>query len=98
MNVNDACALFLEDFRDITVAPSALVDEEWKCHATTLFGMTVTDCWKAYAYALPDRRVTLREFADRMAYDLVHNRHSSDLKEDRSLVPLVVEVDTGADV
>ena len=61
--------------------------------------MTVTDCWKAYTYALPEKRgnVTLREFADRMAYDLINNMYSSDLKNNRSLVDLVVEVDAEVD-
>ena len=30
---DNACTLFVEDFIAVTVAPSALVDEEWKCRA-----------------------------------------------------------------
>ena len=61
--------------------------------------MTVTDCWKAYTYALPEMRgnVTLREFADQMSYDLINNKYSCQLNEDRSLVPMEIDVDVAAD-
>jgi hypothetical protein len=47
---------------------------------TTLLGMTVTDCWRAYKHAMPDKKkhkeLPIKEFADRMAYDCIYNAYS----------------------
>jgi hypothetical protein len=41
---------------------------------TTLIGMTVTDCWRAYKHAL--KPITIKEFADCLAHDCIYNPHS----------------------
>jgi hypothetical protein len=48
----------------------------WFRVVTTLLGMTVTDCWRAYKHAL-SREVTIKDFADCMAYDCIYNCHSN---------------------
>jgi hypothetical protein len=51
----------------------------WFRVATTLLGMTVTDCWRAYKHAMPkkrDKEMAIKEFTDRMAYDCIHNCHT----------------------
>jgi hypothetical protein len=43
---------------------------------TTLIGMTVADAWRAYKHVMPhkrDKEMTINEFADRVAYDCIHN-------------------------
>jgi hypothetical protein len=48
--------------------------------ATTLIGMTVTDCWRAFKHAMPQKRnkeIAIKAFADRMAYDCIKNPHSN---------------------
>ena len=74
-----------------------VTQDPWFRMATTLFGMTVTDCWKAYTYALPDqhpkKHIKLVEFSDRMTYDLIHNKYSSD-RGGGSLLEMTIEVDT----
>jgi hypothetical protein len=54
--------------------------------ATTLIGMTVTDCWRAYKHAMfctnnntKADDVTIKLFADRIAYDCIQNAYSDDL-------------------
>jgi hypothetical protein len=63
------------------------LEKRWVTHAcwfwlaTTLIGMTVTDCWRAYKFAMPNKNskeITIKEFADRMAHDCTYNSHSSD--------------------
>lgn len=75
-----------------------ITHDPWFRIATTLFGMTMTDCWKAFKYALPDKHpqknIRIVEFADRMAYELVHNKNSTDHGGGGSLMPLTIE--TGA--
>ena len=50
--------------------------------ATTLVGMTVTDAWKAYRFAIstdqlhPDKNLTMKDFTDRLAYDCLRNEFS----------------------
>jgi hypothetical protein len=45
---------------------------------TTILGMTVVDCWRAYKHAMPvkKRDITIKDFADQMAYDCIKNCHS----------------------
>jgi hypothetical protein len=43
--------------------------------------MTVTDCWRAYKHAMPaeknkDTSIPIKDFADRMSYDCIHNCYS----------------------
>ena len=87
-------------FRAATICKSNtfiwITHDPWFRVATTLFGMTVTDCWKAYKYALPEKhpkkQIRLVEFADRMTYDLVHNRNSTARDGGGSLMlPLTIE-------
>jgi hypothetical protein len=44
----------------------------WFRVITTLIGMSITDCWRAYKHAL-DREITIKAFADCMAYDCIYN-------------------------
>jgi hypothetical protein len=55
-----------------------IVENCWFRVDTTLIGMTVTDCWRAYKQAMPDKKkaITIKDFADRMAYDCIHNCYS----------------------
>ena len=59
--------------------------------------MTVTECWKAYKYALPEqhakKHIKLVEFADSMAFDLAYNKYSSECGGGSLLeqVPLTIE-------
>jgi hypothetical protein len=52
-----------------------VVQDCWFRSNTTLIGMTVTDCWRAYKHALT-KDVTIKDFADQMAYDCIYNAHS----------------------
>jgi hypothetical protein len=60
------------------------LEKRWVTHdcffrvASTLIGMTVTDAWRAYKHAMPLKRsdITIKEFADRLAYDCIHNTYS----------------------
>lgn len=78
-----------------------ITHDPWFRLSTTLFGMTVTDCWKAFKYALPERhplkQLKIVEFADRMAHDLVNNTNS-DQRDGGSLLlpPLTINVDHGS--
>jgi hypothetical protein len=57
-----------------------IVHDGWFRIITTIIGMTVTDCWRAYKHALPlkkHKEITVKEFADRMAYDCIKNCHSN---------------------
>jgi hypothetical protein len=40
--------------------------------------MTITDCWRAYKHAMPVKRddITIKDFADRIAFDCINNEHS----------------------
>jgi hypothetical protein len=52
----------------------------WFRLVTTLIGMTVTDCWRAYKHAMPnkkDKEMPIKDFADCIAYDCINNCHSS---------------------
>ena len=72
-----------------------ITQDPWFRIATTLFGMTVTDCWKAYKYHVPaiaKKTVTLVEFADRLAYDCIYNRLSTVSGGGQSLLSMVVDV------
>lgn len=48
---------------------------------TTLIGMIVTDAWKAFKHGVADKKVTdisIIQFADRLAFDCIHNSYSDD--------------------
>jgi hypothetical protein len=62
------------------------LEKRWVTHdcwfrlATTLIGMKVTDCWRAFKYAMPlkkHKEITIKDFADGMAYDCIKNCFSS---------------------
>jgi hypothetical protein len=56
-----------------------VVQEGWFRIDTTLIAMTVTDCWRAFKHAMPQKKnkeLPIKEFADRLAYDCIHNPHS----------------------
>ena len=42
---------------------------------TTLIGMVVTDCWRAYKHALK-KPITIKEFADSLSADCIYNPYS----------------------
>jgi hypothetical protein len=51
----------------------------WFRLATTMIGITVTDAWKAYKFAIKgikEKEISVCEFADRLAYELVNNNFS----------------------
>lgn len=45
----------------------------WFRVITTIIGITVTDCWKAFRHAKKGSKVTISEFADSLAYELLNN-------------------------
>jgi hypothetical protein len=58
------------------------LEKRWVTHNcyfridTTLIGMTITDCWRAYKQALSSTKkkdITIKDFADAVAYDCIHN-------------------------
>jgi hypothetical protein len=51
----------------------------WFRLVTTLIGMTITDCWRAFKQGMPQAKnkdIQANEFADQIAYDCIHNCHS----------------------
>jgi hypothetical protein len=61
---------------------------------TTIIGISVTAAWKGYRYAFKGRRseeeLPVRDFADRLAYELLHNNFATDNESSiaMSLLPL----------
>jgi hypothetical protein len=60
------------------------LEKHWITHtgwfriATTLIGMTVTDCWRAYKHHMPlkkHKELPIKVFADRIALDCCRNCH-----------------------
>ncbi len=53
----------------------------WFRLVTTMIGICVTDCWKGYKYAFRgskyDEEITIRDFSDRLAYELLHNNFTA---------------------
>jgi hypothetical protein len=53
----------------------------WFRLVTTMIGICVTDCWKGYKYAFRgsknDEEISIRDFADRLAYELLHNNFTA---------------------
>jgi hypothetical protein len=52
----------------------------WFRLVTTLIGMTVTDCWRAFKHAMPEKHnkvISIKDFVGRMAYDCIHNPYSN---------------------
>jgi hypothetical protein len=50
----------------------------WMRIATTVIGITVTDAWRAFKHAMPlkkHKEITLKEFADRIAFDCIYNSY-----------------------
>jgi hypothetical protein len=49
---------------------------------TTIIGICVTDAWKGYWHAFlhskTDEELSIREFVDRLAYELIHNNFDGD--------------------
>ena len=70
---------------------------------TTLLGMTVTDCWRAYKQGMPAKKnkktegdtITIKDFADRMAYDCIHNTYS-DVASFNGYIPAIIEDEEAA--
>lgn len=58
----------------------------WFRLSTTLFGMGVVDCWKAYRYHLnqkhKQKQIPIRSFASLLARELLHNSFCNDREED----------------
>ncbi len=59
-----------------------------------MIGICVTDCWKGYKYAFRgskhDEEITVRDFADRLAYELLHNNFpASESAAAKILSPLI---------
>ena len=48
----------------------------WFRLVTTLIGMTITDCWKAFKFHTTTE-ITIKDFADRVSNDLIGNTHST---------------------
>jgi hypothetical protein len=58
---------------------------------TTVIGMTVTDCWRAYKHMMPPKRgehITIKEFADGMAYDCIYNPYSTVAGSTNGYIPV----------
>ena len=73
---------------------------------TIMFGMVITDAWKAYRNETTDKKTLgIVEFADRLTYDMLNNEEvdslnptfiaAGDASESESSVPLTVEVPNG---
>jgi hypothetical protein len=65
----------------------------WFRIVTTIIGIVVTDCWKAYKYSCNDPKkdseYTICEFADSLAFELVHNKFCNGQQVAPTLSPLV---------
>ena len=48
---------------------------------STIFGMSITDSWKAYKHHLPnkskDKQITVKRYANKLALSLLNNDYSS---------------------
>jgi hypothetical protein len=61
---------------------------------TTIIEICVTDAWKGYRHAFKDQRseeeLPVRDFADRLVYELIHNNFATDNESSiaMSLLPL----------
>jgi hypothetical protein len=53
----------------------------WFCLDTTFIGITLMDCLKAFHYGLRQTKIDLmtKEFAERMAFDCMHNQFGNEL-------------------
>jgi hypothetical protein len=60
---------------------------------TTILGMTVTDCWKAYChkFSQPNKKCTIVEFADMLAFELINNKYDETLQDAENIetIPLL---------
>lgn len=83
-----------------------VTQDPWFRLASTLFGMTITDCWKAYKFHVPSaswkkKPLTILEFAGRLAYDCIYNKLSTDNGDGNthhSLLSKTFTVEIGCDV
>ena len=61
-------------------------------NATTLFGLTVSDCWKAYCYHLPPnhrhKKMKIMDFVKILCCDMLENEFSNDIESSEALVIL----------
>jgi hypothetical protein len=56
---------------------------------TTLIGITVADSWRAFKHAMPAKKhITIKEFADRIAYDCMYNCYSDTVSSNGYLAPV----------
>jgi hypothetical protein len=53
---------------------------------STILGITVADSWKAYCYGMKNKTTTICEFADMLAFELMHNSFGKEYQEERELV------------
>jgi len=58
------------------------LDKHWRTQnarfhlVTSVIGICVTDAWKGYRYAFREKSeedISIRDFVDRLAYELIHN-------------------------
>jgi hypothetical protein len=66
----------------------------WFRLVTTIIGICVTDAWKGYRHAFrhskKDEELPVRDFADRLAYELIHNKfEAGDSTVAKALSPLM---------
>jgi hypothetical protein len=70
----------------------------WFRLVTTSIGICVTDAWKGYRHASlhskKDEELSIYEFADRLAYELIHNNFDGDNSVTKTLSPLFKKTPT----
>lgn len=70
------------------------LEKHWRCKnvwfrlMTTMIGIVVTDCWKAYKFSYLSKKnnkeISIRDFADLLSYELINNFKTSN--EDESVI------------
>jgi hypothetical protein len=69
-----------------------ITQDPWFRLDTNLIALAVTDCWRAYKHAMPALKknsngISIKEFADRLAYDCFYNAHSDIAASSNSYLP-----------
>jgi len=67
-----------------------VTEDGYFCIITTLFGMEITDCWKAYRFHLGNqhqhKNISIDAFVDLLCHDLLSNDFSDVMAEEATLV------------
>ncbi len=67
-----------------------VMEDGYFCIITTLFGMVITDCWKAYKFHLGNchqhKNISINAFVDLLCHDLLSNQLSNVMVEEATLI------------